>query len=381
MAGFLAVWLAGWTMGESFALVALARGAADLLRDGVPFGRDFSAVLPTLGVGAFLFVWLVLWTVGGLAAARELLRMLASEDRLSVSEGSLVLDRRLGPFRSHREFPRESVLRVALARHREALSVWTAAGCRELSVLGTRAEREEAARSLRRALGLADASEVLAAALPEGWEEVRTEEGERAIVASPGSRRRAARVASVLAVLCGGLALWRGLGPAPTPAEEPFVGAFGIVAGLAAWAAFWLGFTHVEWIVASGQIRRRRRLPGSADRGFEGRALEIRMERDSDGDEHYTLDLLAPRLAGDAGGGKRARQTIHSAFHDPTAVRQLGAWLARAAQIPLDDRAAPAHAEAEKDRAVLRAQLEAAGRLGRWASRAIDWSESRRSGS
>lgn len=88
-AAFLAVWLGGWALGETFAARtllgwSLATGPAE----------DGSVVAPI-----FVGVWLLLWTVGGVAAFRALLSSLGGRETVTVEGRSLSLRRSLGPLR------------------------------------------------------------------------------------------------------------------------------------------------------------------------------------------------------------------------------------------------------------------------------------------
>jgi hypothetical protein len=57
---------------------------------------------------------------------------------------------------------------------------------------------------------------------------------------------------------------------------------------------------------------------------------------------------------------------------------RLGAWLSRAAGLPLEDRSTP---EARRmEIAVLKGQLEASGPVGKFAARLIEKAEARRAG-
>jgi hypothetical protein len=125
-ATFLLVWLAGWALGEAFALGFLIL----LIRSVVGTFFGMSWPLPGgqwIAGGAagffflFLVVWLTLWTFGGLAAITELLRNLAGEDRVSVQPAGVELVCRAGPFRRVRTFDRSRIRRVRIRRHDKAV--------------------------------------------------------------------------------------------------------------------------------------------------------------------------------------------------------------------------------------------------------------------
>src|SRR5262245_21101596 len=200
-AAFLAFWLCGWAVGEGFVLWILITGAAALVTGRPPeAGREPLQVGPALFMGAFLLAWLALWTVGGIAAIAELLRLLWGEDRIQVASGRLTVTWGRGPFQSQRVFERETIRAVSLTGFREHLILRTERESIELSGLGSQEERREGAAVLRAAIGLSDDPSV-SAAIPRGWEEVITSEGERALVADRSTRRAQARAASVVAML------------------------------------------------------------------------------------------------------------------------------------------------------------------------------------
>src|SRR5215831_9835582 len=93
VAGFLACWLAGWTVGETFAIGVLAVGAWSLVTGRPPgFGHEPITATAALAVGLFLLIWLSFWTLGGIAAGRELLRLLFGRDRFMVRPDGLQIE-------------------------------------------------------------------------------------------------------------------------------------------------------------------------------------------------------------------------------------------------------------------------------------------------
>ena len=121
-AAFLMFWLCGWAIGEGIALTLLAKGILALM-NGAPFdeGRSALQVGPALAIGAFLLLWLSLWTVGGVAAIREVLRLLWAEDRIIANGSGLTVMRSRGPFRGKREIPRDVVRGILLVPRSDAL--------------------------------------------------------------------------------------------------------------------------------------------------------------------------------------------------------------------------------------------------------------------
>src|SRR5580765_1157950 len=100
-AAFLATWLAGWAAGEAFALSILAFGGWSLVTGRPPgVGHQPVTLIAALPVGLFLLIWLFFWTIGGIAAGRELLRLLYGRDRFVIRQGDLEVEHSYGLFRS-----------------------------------------------------------------------------------------------------------------------------------------------------------------------------------------------------------------------------------------------------------------------------------------
>jgi len=376
-AGFLLFWLCGWAAGEGFALWILANGACALM-SGTPLGSGHAPLQtgPALAVGAFLLFWLALWTLGGLAATRELLRLLWSEDRLSAEAGGLVLLRRLGPLRMRREFPRDTLRRIFLSPGNRALAIETRQATVELSRLGTREEREAAAAALRSELGIPDVALVPAGErLPKGWEEIITPEGDRAVVPDRAMRKIQARAAGVGALGIGAIALI----VVQESLKKPELLAIALNLVLATIAlvcgAVWLGRGRMEWRIGNGVLTLRRRFGPNARDVFEARRFELITTHDSsDTSEWFSLEAVSDAagiMAPDSFSRRRMknRRRITSVTHDATIPRRLGAYLARAGSVPFEDRTTPEAREAEL--AAIQAQLEKSGPLGRFAVRLV----------
>lgn len=375
-AAFLAFWLCGWAMGETFALWLLVKGAIALLTGTPPEpGRAPLEFGPALLMGLFLLVWLTLWTVGGIAAASELLRLLWGEDRVEVASGRLTVRWFRGPVRTGRTFERHAIRRVLLTGRDDRLAIETERGRVELSGLGTRAERIEAASALRAELRVSEVAGP--AALPREWEEIVTPEGQRALVANLATRRRQAQVAggfslalASLAFVLGREALRRWDLWIPTGILLAF--ALGAAAG-----ARWLAVVRWEWHLGSGRLTLRKRAGANLTEVFVAERLALEVTSDSDGDPWYELSALSnapPRAPAPVAWRTTSRpknsRSIARVMNDATSVRELAAWLARATDLPLDDRTTPEARAAELVQ--LRALLESSGRLGRWAGRLVD---------
>jgi hypothetical protein len=169
------VWLAGWLLGEVFAvgfLIMLIRSAVGSAA-GLPWpipGGDWIAGGAAGFVLLFLLVWLTLWTFGGLAAINELLRSLAGEDRISVQPAGVELVRLAGPLRRVQTLDRSLIRRVRMRRHDKAVVMDTASGTELITTYGTADERRTMTEWLRRQLSLPDdGTRVDTAVAPPGW--------------------------------------------------------------------------------------------------------------------------------------------------------------------------------------------------------------------
>ncbi|HYQ88022.1 MAG TPA: hypothetical protein VEU09_00165 [Candidatus Binatia bacterium] len=377
-AAFLGVWLCGWAFGEGYALWLLANGACALL-SGTALGSGPIRIGtgPFLGVGAFLIVWLVIWTIGGMAALQEFFRLLCGEDRLLAEGGGLSVVQLRGPFRRRRELSRDTLRRLILTGPQGTLAVETLRGTVPLSNLGTRPEREAAAAALRMELGLRDPEpSSVPTALPRGWEEIITPEGERAVVPDHARRRVQARVAGVGALGLASAAAAMIRQSMIQAKFWPFAVQLLIGMIVLACAAVWLGRGRMEWRIGSGRVTLRRRFGAGVRDVFEAQGFELVLATDrSDHHSDYfgldavsgTLGLALP-LVTRTGGGK-TRKRVTTVARDPSVPRQLGMYLARVGNVPFVDRTTPEARAA--DLTVLKNRLEQSGPLGRWAVRFV----------
>jgi len=375
-AAFLLFWLCGWAVGEAVALAFLAKGVLALM-NGAPFDEGRSPLLlgPALAIGGFLLLWLSLWTLGGLAAIGEVLRLLWSEDRLIANASGITVARSRGPFRSSREIPRDSLRSIIMVPRSDALVAETPRGRIELTRLGTHEEREESATALRSELGLREeAPGTGPAVLPKGWAEVITPEGERVVAVDAATQRLQARIAGLVAFAVGAFAF----GLVVQALHRIIVIPIAILAAVGtigmAWATVWLARGRMEWKIGSGYLTLRRRFGSSAKDLFEARRLELVVSRDSDGDEWIALEALRdgavePGPEHSSRGLSKNRRRITAALNEPTVPRLLGAWLSKAAGVPLEDRTSREARQAETTLTL--DQLEKSGPVGRVAARLI----------
>jgi hypothetical protein len=295
------------------------------------------------------------------------------EDRIEVSSGRLVVTSIRGPFRSARVFGRDAIQRIVLAGRDDRLTLVTARKRIELSGLGTRTERFEGATALRAELGLREPA-AGPIAIPRGWEEIITPEGERALTVDLGLRRIRAWGAGAGALLMAGLAFLvaRQSGREP-PLVIPALILLAFTLALAA-GALWLARVRWEWRVGNGRLTLRKRYGATLRDAFEARRLVLEMTTDSDGDVWYVLQAV-PAATPPTPNGFYVRigsinRTVARRMNDGSAMRDLGEWLARASGLEFVDYSAPR--TRETNLAELRAALEQSGPLGEWAAKLVE---------
>ena len=277
-----------------------------------------------------------------------------------MSTGRLVVTRIRGPFRTTRRFERDTIRRIVLAGRDDRLALQTGRRRVELSRLGTRAERFLGAEALRAVLQLHEPAGTTA--IPNGWEEIVTPEGARALVVNLAARRVRAGIAGAGALLlaAGTYAVAR-----ESAHHADLVAAALILLastlGLAA-GAVWLARGRWEWRIGRGRLTLCRRFGAALREVFEARRLVLEMTTDDDGDDWYALDALAgghepvpggieviARLAGSpptfAGVTFRTsrcmRRTVARRMNDGSRIRDLAAWLAHATGLEFEDRTNP----------------------------------------
>jgi hypothetical protein len=380
-ASILGLWLCGWLAGECFALWLLGNAMVALM-SGADSGPVHLKQGPAAAIVGFVLFWLTVWTVGGLAAMTEFFRLACGVDRVNAENGGLLLESSRGPFHSRREFRRETLRRLVLTG-RGALAAETTTGLVLLSQLGTLEERHAALQSLTAELKLPEIDPVaLATALPKGWEEIITPEGERAVVPDRATRLRNARIVGAIAAVLA----WGTVAVLGRVAETPGIVVLAIQLALgtvvATCAAVWLGWGRMEWRIGSGVVTQRRRFGSGVRDVFEARGLELLLANDRSGNaEWYALDAVAdpadasvPSVMMPPPGKKRKR--ITSVARDFMIPRQLGAYLARSSNVPFVDRTTPEARAA--DLALLTQQLGSRGPLGRLAVRLVVEAEKRK---
>ena len=378
-AAFLAFWLCGWAIGEGLVLWILVKGGYALLTGTPPDpGREPLELAPALAMGAFLVFWLLLWTIGGIAAFAALLQLLWAEDRISAKSSGVTLQWLRGPFRGTKEYARDRLRGFDVASRKSSLVLETDRERVILSELGTAEDRVAAAGSLRNEMGLAEPNPKTIA-LPKGWEEIITPEGERAVVPDRSVRRAQARTATIAAIVMSVVAFVVVRDAGPKPALIPIAVITTLATAALAWGAAWLAWGRTEYRIGSRSITVRRRFRSRVRDLMEGRRLEVTVQSDSDGDDQFLLDVLSSEIEPPRQiyhRPSKGRRTIVSTLHDPTVPRNLGAWMARMTSVPLVDRSTREAQEAEISTAI--EQLAGQGPLGRFAARFIRTSRERR---
>lgn len=366
VAAFLSVWLCGWAAGEAFVLYILVSGLMALLTGAPPRGWEQPLEIgPAPAVGAFLVVWLAFWTIGGIAAIRELLRLLWAEDRLAVEPDGLLVTRRLGPFVTRQKVARDEIRRVYVLLSTGALMAQVGTNTMKLTDLGTPSERAEAAEWLRSELRLTDEMPATGEALPEGWQELRDFRGDVIVVPDLRTRRQQAWIVTVIAALVWGVVFLLVRGSLRNDNLWVLTLMVGAFACWLAWQALWLHRGRKEWRIERGRLVHQRRFGWSVTELAEARALELTESRDGDGDYWYRLE--AP-LTDQPGKNPGRRVTVQQVLHDPTEPRGLGLYLARRAGISFRD-LVPDDAARAAELAKLTDALAASGKFGRWAAR------------
>src|SRR5262249_24986846 len=212
-AGFLMFWLAGWAAGETFALWAVASGVRSLFTSGPPSPLEadhhsiqVQSAVP-LALGLFILGWLIFWTFAGVAAGSQLLRLLFGRDRILVKDDGLEIEQRYGWFRSRKWFPRHEVRRFYRKTPGTALPGETSKTTITLTDLGTPADREQLEGTLNAAFQFSGPP-APEPALPGGWCEVRSPEGDSVLVKDPAIRRKQARTARIACIVLIGILLY-----------------------------------------------------------------------------------------------------------------------------------------------------------------------------
>jgi hypothetical protein len=370
-AAFLAFWLAGWAAGEAFALWILAVGARSVLT-GEPPGAGQKPMSPemALGAGLFLLFWLALWTIGGIAAWRELLRLLFGRDRILAQPDCVEVEQSCGLFRRVKRLPREGIRRFYRMPGSAALCVETASGTTELTRLGTPAERAELEQTLNAEFHCAAQPEH-SSALPKDWCEVISLERDAVLVKDPAVRRKQARTMWIICAVLSMVPVYL-ISAARERLDFGAVLFFFVLTAAAGWGATWLSFGRKEWRLAQSRLILQRRFGHNRKLRFEAASLELVEDNSGEGGPTYSLMAVAAGAPAPTRthNSRKHRRTIHRESDDPTEPRNFGLWLSHRCQLPFADLTTAQAKAREWD--ALKEQLASSGRLGRVALRVIE---------
>ena len=366
---FLAVWLNFWAVGEAVVGWILLRGAWSLVTGQPPAeGREPLEAAPSLAVGLFLLVWLAGWTLGGVLAGRELLRVLFGKERLLVRPDFVTVERGYGLFTTRNVMHRDQVRRFYRRASGSTLSADTVRGTVELTRFGSRPEIDEIADALNQEYRLSSVP-ARDGALPVGWSEDRSRQGEPILIKDPVVRRKQALFAWIAFLPVALVACFLLQASFAKPSFLAIAAIVTVAAGFIGWGAYRLSHCRDEWVIGAGSLRLQRRRGSRTEPLFEAGALLLREERDSDGDLWYRLiaesatrpEGLAPHQL------RRYERTLMGVSGDPADGLNLGRWLARQCGLPFRDRTTTEAKTQDADE--LRRQLADSGRLGAWISR------------
>jgi hypothetical protein len=142
-------WAPSRTIG-AYSMVWLMR----ILWRSFPGGLSIPSAPPGFPVAVWscLLLWLLHWTARGALTLRELIALMAGEDRIQVSGGAMSIESRLGPFVRARRLDLADVLDVELSEE-GALIARTRGAPLLLTNYGTRVGRSRLRGDLRQALG------------------------------------------------------------------------------------------------------------------------------------------------------------------------------------------------------------------------------------
>jgi hypothetical protein len=371
-AAFLTVWLLMWAVGEGAVLCILAVGSWSLLTGQPPgAGRELLRPELALPVGLFLLFWLSFWTFGGVAAGRELLRLLFGRDRILAGIDALEIEHSCGLFRSRRSLRRDEIRRFYRRPSGKGVCVETTSGTIELTRLGNPVEQAELEQALITEFRLPPQS-APEGALPEGWAETTSLEHDPVLVKNPVTRRKQAMTTWIVCVLIASLNLYVISAALQWPGLWGLVLILAAIAGLIAWGAVWLSFGRNEWKLGKGRLTLQRRFGENRTTRFEGVSLELYEDSSGEDGTSYVLTAVAagaPARTRSHSLGKH-RRVIHSYSEDPTEPRKFGQWLSQRCQLPFSDlTSAEVKAKELED---LKQQLAGSGRLGHAALRIIE---------
>ncbi len=342
-AGFLAVWLTFWAVGEGFVLWFLGVGTWALVTGNPPgHGHAPLSLGAALPVGLFLLFWLALWTLGGLGAGLELLRLLFGRDRFLANPAELLVVHSCGFFRRTYRAGPDTLRRFYLLPSRKAVIVETRQGGIELTRLGTEAERDQLAKSLNAYFAFR-AEPSAEGVLPACWREGLSPEHDKILMPEPGKRRRAALLMWILFGLVSSAAVYVISAAMAQPTLWGIAVVLVALASAIGWGALWLGLGRNEWKLENSRLVLQRRFGTNCRRVFEAVALELLENNSRDGEPWYELAGVAKDApaATDLRNSGKHRRVIHRTIGDPTEPRNFALWLSHRCNRPFLDLTTP----------------------------------------
>lgn len=337
VSGFLLLCLCVWAAGEGFLLFIIGSALKGLLAGEAMMGSGTPPTLKQALIGGgFLSIFLVVWSFNGMGLIRQLLKTLRSEDYIVADQNKISIIRRLGSFSSQNQLPREDLRHVYVERKNKNLVAETAKGLTLLTDLGTKEERMAAAEGLQRGLDLSEKVISDTGILPGKWEEIVLPEGNRAVIPNRLTRKKLARLISVIACILLFLALLLVRESLYVPDFWALIVVLLPLAILIAWKVVWFYMGRIEWGIAAGRLTIQKRFGGKVKILMIASALELIEEKDSDGDLWYQLNGIPGDMENSRRGtpGKGKKKLTRS-INIPDEPLRLGRWLSSKAGIPL----------------------------------------------
>lgn len=268
-----------------------------------------------------------------MAAAWQLLRLVAGSDRYVVRPGSVLVRRAAGPFGRTRLY-RAGAVEAIVERRRRAQLLVVVAGRGELLSAGVPAEMSgRLAERLREALGLREVGASVAAGraagdaappVPPDWQETPRPEGGVDLAAPPATSRRTAGCALAVAVVvvAGAAALLAAAiaRSGEVPGIAGLAAAAVVLAVVVGALCVWVALARDAWVLEKGRIERERRFgPWSRRRAVRDGALVVTLATDDDGDDVFELEAR-----GEGGPLRLAKAT--NAGPEVLAFARYAAW-------------------------------------------------------
>ncbi len=304
-AAFLLVWISGWAVFETGCLAFIlyllrALIAPNALSSLVPPAKmGPGGVVVIVGLLVPLGLFTALWTFGGVSALRDLVRLFASEDRISFGPDGIACEQRVAFRVQTVQLTRSRVLDLRTARNALVADV---EGEKEriLTQLASIKALRDLRDEMRRVLGIdtpeANRRRVAKdeAAPPEGYVVEPDPGGGVTLELGPAARRRHARILFAIGATLLALAAWVVLEESKraevSPSTQNAAVVVAVIASPFLLLAFFARFGRVTLTARDGMIRRTRHLlHWRFERTVQSPALVLEHDTDSDGDDRYAL--------------------------------------------------------------------------------------------